>query len=241
MNNKKPTLAFIKRQAKNLKRKNSITHTQALEIIAKDFGFSNWKHCQRSLNEQPAAEIPPIKEQIEVSFTDWLKKHQNRDTPLGDLAKDMLGDRSWPLYDTLEAYRSYLSSHRASIPAMQTLERVWKSYKAFLRRAKVPRPNIPAVRKPVVKNHDLRKIVSIKGVIPRHYNVRTVEKFEVGDKAWISWGGKKAIPVTIVDVDLRHYSVRTERPLTKAGSVHSLFLDEVRSTPELACINHVTL
>jgi hypothetical protein len=76
--------------------------------------------------------------------------------------------------------------------------------------------------------------------IPIHFRDRTAEKFVPGDKAWISWNGKKAIPVTITKVDDRHYTFRIERPLKKVGSVHFLFLDEVRSTPELACRNYVT-
>jgi hypothetical protein len=48
--NKNHTIEYIKRKAKNIKKEQNITHTQALEVIAKECGYSNWKHCQQSLN-----------------------------------------------------------------------------------------------------------------------------------------------------------------------------------------------
>ncbi|TKW61711.1 MAG: hypothetical protein DI628_03545 [Blastochloris viridis] len=86
-----------------------------------------------------------------------------------------------------------------------------------------------------------RKAIAVKGVTPLHYTKRTVETFVAGDKAWISWGGKKALPVTVTEVDDGYYSVQIEHPKKDAGNIHSLRLDEVRSTPELACLNCVTL
>jgi hypothetical protein len=96
------------------------------------------------------------------------------------------------------------------------------------------------ISKPLSKNQDFRRIAFVKNVIPLHYANRTVEKFSPGDKAWISWNGRKANPATILEVDDRHYTVRIERPLKSAGIGYSFFLDEVRSTPELACINRIT-
>ena len=67
---------------------------------------------------------------------------------------------------------------------------------------------------------------------------RILEEFKIGAEAWISFDGRKALPVIVIEVNGdRGYSVRRERP---PQSVHSLFRDEVRSTPELACINCVT-
>lgn len=87
---------------------------------------------------------------------------------------------------------------------------------------------------------DTRKIVFVKNVKPLHYSKRTIERFVPGDKAWVSWEGSKAIPVTILEVDERYYTFKTERPLKQNGNKYYLRFDEVRSTPELACINHVT-
>ncbi|MES2111241.1 MAG: YozE family protein [Bacteroidota bacterium] len=178
----------------------------------------------------------------EPSFTDWLTKHKNRDSPLGDLAnRHGFADRdgAWPSYNNLEAYQDYLKLNNPPLGAMSALERAWKTYETFLKRKRSPNSNKRATR-PVLKKHDPRTIVFVKNVTPLHYLKRTAEKFSVGDKAWVSWDGRKAIPVTILEVDERHYSFRTERPIKNAGSRYSLFLDEVRSTPELACINRVT-
>ena len=70
----------------------------------------------------------------ELTFTEWLKKHKNRDSPLGDLATDMLRDKTWPMYTTLDSYQAYLSSKNADLGAVQTLKSAWKTYKAFLAR-----------------------------------------------------------------------------------------------------------
>lgn len=90
------------------------------------------------------------------------------------------------------------------------------------------------------KEEDSREIVIVKNIKPIHFENRTIEKFDAKDKAWISWDGKKAIPVTVTEVTEHNYSIKIEKPLKDKGNEHFLFLDEVRSTPELACINCVT-
>ena len=86
-------------------------------------------------------------------------------------------------------------------------------------------------------------ITIVKGTRPLHFGDRVPEKLSVGMAAWVSFDGKKALPVTITAVDDRHYSVRIERSsrVSRAGNIHSVFLDEVRSTPVAACRNCVTL
>jgi len=190
---------------------------------------------------QALNELRPLVEP-EHSFADWLARQKNRDTPLGDLAsKRGFTDKShgWPIYDKLEAYQDYLKHNHPPLGATAALERAWKSYQAFLKRKQTANSTQQQAT-PGQKNHDMRKIVSIKNVTPLHYSKRTVESFITGDKAWISWDGKKAIPVTVTEVDERYYTFIVERPLKNAGNEHYLRLDEVRSTPELACINCVT-
>ncbi len=240
MKNKQHTLAYIKRQAKKLKKESSISHTEALEIISKLCGYSNWMHCYRSLNQQKTDEVKIVDESVELSFTNWLKRHSNRNSPLGDLAQDTIRDKTWPSYNSLNDYRFYLSARNASYAAVEALGRAWKSYRAYLRRKKVPNLNKRTTKKPAPKNYDQRKIVYVRDAAPVQLGKRTVEKFVPGDKAWISWDGQKAIPVTVTEVNDRHYSLKIERPIKKAGSSHFLYLDEVRSTPELACMNYVT-
>jgi hypothetical protein len=186
-------------------------------------------------------EVTPLAEP-KSNFADWLATHKNRDSPLGDLARKRgLSDSTgaWPSFDNLQEYVDYLTSHNPPLGATMALERAWKSYKAFLKRKHSQKVN-KSEASPTSKEHNPRTIKFVKNITPLHFRERTVESFAINDKAWISWDGKKAIPVTIVEVDERYYTFRIERPLKNAGNEHYLRLDEVRSTPELACINHVT-
>jgi len=176
------------------------------------------------------------------NFADWLAKQKNRDSALGDLAnKRGFADRTgtWPSYDNIESYKNYLMLNDPPLGATNALERAWKTYQAFLKRKCSPNPQKRAVRS-AVKKHDPRKIVFVNDAKPLHYSKRTIENFVAGDKAWISWEGRKAIPVTVLEVDEFGYEFRIERPLKKAGDKHAVRFDEVRSTPELACINYIT-
>ena len=176
------------------------------------------------------------------TFLGWLKKHKNRDSPLGDLAnKPGFADKSqpWPSYDSIEDYQNYLLENHPPLGAMEALNKAWKSYQAYLRKKGAPNP-IKKVKRSARDIHDPRKIAFVKNVKPLHYSKRTIENFVPGDKAWVSWEGSKAIPVTVLEADDKYYTLRIERPLKKTGDEHYVRLDEVRSTPELACINHVT-
>lgn len=231
------TINFYKLQAKRVKRELSIKHIDALNFVAQNYGFSNWIDCQRSISSiaEPSANTT-----VPLNFTSWLCKQINRDSPLGDLARDMQKDSRWPLYDDLESYNKYFNSRGVSKNVFISLKNAWKSYNANLKRNLLPKKEKKDL-KPSTRNSDPRRITIVKNIKPVHFDKRTSEKFKVGDKAWISWNGRKALPVTITDVTDRNYSFNIERPLKNKGDNHFLFLDEVRSTPELACINHVTL
>lgn len=230
------TINFYKLESKKLKRELGIRHTEALDITAKKYGFSNWTHCLRSFDAKPESSDNII---ANVTFTDWLSKQVNRDSPLGDLARDVKTDSTWPSFDSFEQYESYLRSKGAAREAMYALKNAWKSYNANLKRSLLPNKDKIVTKIPISKN-DIRKIVFVKNVIPLHYSKRIPEKFNVGDEAWISNDGRKAIPVIITEVDERYYSFRVERPLKNAGDEYYYRLDEVRSTPELACLNRKT-
>lgn len=235
------TLANFKSKAKKLKIELNISHIAALEILAKQSGFSNWIHCQRSLSTQSNIVIPSIEQISELSFNDWLKRHKNRDSPLGDLSKQMLANSTWPSYNSLDEYLEYFMTQHFRRGASQAIEDAWKSYKRYIK-TKNSQKNKEIIRRKSASKFDLiPKISYQKNITPLHISKRDIEKFNVGDSAWISWDGRKAIPVKIAEVDDNGYSVKIERPINKAGNIHSLFLDEVRSTPELACLNRVTL
>ncbi|RZJ92302.1 MAG: hypothetical protein EOO20_02300 [Chryseobacterium sp.] len=240
MNTQKYTLENIKKQARKQKKQLGITHTEALELVSKNLGYASWIHCQRSINSGRIIPENEPTEIIQLNFNEWLKKHRNRDSPLGDLSQEMLKNSGWPLYKTLKEYQGYLLTLPLPRGASEAMLRAWKSYRAYLRRSKAPKSDKPRDAKPGVLRHDSRKVVLVKNAKPVHINKRTIEIFKACDLAWISWDGRKATPVTVLEADDRNYSLRIERPLKKSGTVHSLFLDEVRSTPELACANHVT-
>jgi hypothetical protein len=185
------------------------------------------------------AEIPL---KFELGFAEWLAKHKNRNSPLGDLAIKRgftVKGEGWPSYDNVEAYKDHLNIGDQPRGTTATLERAWKTYESFLKRKRSAIPE-KQVAKPALKKSTSRNIVFVKNVKPLHYTKRTVENFLPGDPAWISWDARKAIPVTVTEVDERYYTFTVERPLKNAGNEHYLRLDEVRSTPELACINCVT-
>lgn len=241
MNTQKYTLENIKNQANKLKKQLGLTHTESLNLVARNLGYANWIHCQRSINAQPSVAESQPDQIILLNFNEWLKKHKNRNSPLGDLSQEMLQNSDWPLHNNLEGYQSYLLTLILPRGASEALQRAWKSYQAYLGRSIALKSDKPRVTKPKLKMHDPRKVVVVRDATPVHINKRTVEQFNPGDLAWISWDGRKAIPVTVLKSSDSNYSLRIERPLRKSGNVHSLFLDEVRSTPELACANYVTL
>lgn len=241
MNTQKYTLRNFKSKAKKLKKELNITHIAALELLSKQSGFSNWIHCQRFLSTQTNIVIPSVELIHELSFSDWLKRHKNRDSPLGDLSKEMLDNSTWPSYNSLEEYLEYFLTQHFRRGASQTLEAAWKSYKRYIKTKTDLKNKETIVNKTPSKFEMIPKISFQKNISPLHFSDRDVEKFKIGDSAWISWDGRKAIPVKIVEVHANGYLVNIQRPIKKAGNIHSLFLDEVRSTPTLACMNKVTL
>lgn len=240
MEKKNHTLKYIKRQAKKLKKEQGIPHTQALEIVSKSHGYSNWMHYQRSFGQDSESKIKATENEQQPSFTEWLKKHTKRNSPLGDLACDVANDPDWPHSNKKGDFLDYFSFIGASAGAREALNRGWKSYNAYLRNLTSPKIRKPKKEMLKPSNFDARKIEFVKNIKPIPFPDRSIEKFNIGDKAWISWNGSKAIPVTIVEILDEHYKVRIERPQKKAGQESTLFLDEVRSSPKLACLNNVT-
>jgi hypothetical protein len=219
----------------------NISHTEALEYLSRQAGYSNWIHCQRELNNKLVEEVKPAIIPEQITFTEWLTKHKKRDSPLGDTASDMLRDAQCPAhYSAREQFLGYLEFKCARFEVIRILKEAWNNYLLYLKR----KANPDLIKKPAAKKvqeqTDTRRVVYVKNVIPIHYSKRKAEKFIVGDKAWISWDGSKAHPVTIFEVDERHYTFRIERPLKDSKGTRFLFLDEVRSTAELACLNRVT-
>lgn len=95
------------------------------------------------------------------------------------------------------------------------------------------------------KDQKMRKVAKVRGIKPLHFLQRTAEDIKVGAEAWVSLDGETALPARVIGKDDRHYEVQFECTSSRfsvyRGCKSSLFLDEVRSTPLLACINMVTM
>ncbi|MFJ2232180.1 YozE family protein [Streptomyces halstedii] len=67
------------------------------------------------------------------SFTSWLKTHTDQRNAIGDLARDVSADPTWPSRRGRQGQRDYLEEERGAIPAaIQTLDRAWDRYEAYL-------------------------------------------------------------------------------------------------------------
>ncbi|HEY8875983.1 MAG TPA: YozE family protein [Roseateles sp.] len=66
-------------------------------------------------------------------FHKWLDTQRNRDTPVGDLASDILRDKKFPVgASTKEELDGYLGGHRSHV--QEALNQAWKSFQARQRR-----------------------------------------------------------------------------------------------------------
>jgi hypothetical protein len=73
-----------------------------------------------------------------ITFEAWLTKQGKRNTPVGDLARDVSRDTGWPAGAGIQQYRAHMQHRPASDLAKAALEKAWKSYKAYVRRSEVP-------------------------------------------------------------------------------------------------------
>jgi len=68
-----------------------------------------------------------------MTFKEWVLRHTGKDSPLGDLARDVSGDRSFPEENTREAILVHLKGPtiNACPEAVETFKRAWISYRAY--------------------------------------------------------------------------------------------------------------
>jgi hypothetical protein len=63
------------------------------------------------------------------SFRRWLKQFTGEQSAIGDLARDVLADPSWPWGPgSLARYETHLDEAGASAAAVDTLRKAWKRY-----------------------------------------------------------------------------------------------------------------
>jgi YozE SAM-like fold len=68
------------------------------------------------------------------TFTEWLARREKRDSPIGDLARDMKSDRCWPVdVDSLEGVLGHLFTHRACSEAEETARSAWRQYRKSIK------------------------------------------------------------------------------------------------------------
>lgn len=70
-----------------------------------------------------------------MTFYEWLSKHTNRNSPLGDLARDVQVDtKCRTLENTKVCWVNHLESMRACKEAVSTLKKAWTTYRRALKR-----------------------------------------------------------------------------------------------------------
>lgn len=72
-----------------------------------------------------------------ISFYEYSQRFINKNSPTGDLARDIRDDGIFPeLNNTRKEIKSYLTAHNACDGALRAFETMWHSYSAFLRRSR---------------------------------------------------------------------------------------------------------
>lgn len=66
-----------------------------------------------------------------MTFVDWLSRHVKRDSPLGDLARDVSRDKEFPISNSKEDIETHLHRKHACNEAVNTFRRAWSSYQAY--------------------------------------------------------------------------------------------------------------
>jgi len=70
---------------------------------------------------------------LRSSFSRWLMTRAGEPGPVGDLARDVRDDYSWPDVDSIDQLRDYLSAEGAINEAMDTLELAWSEFERWRR------------------------------------------------------------------------------------------------------------
>ncbi|GAA4439168.1 YozE family protein [Phytohabitans houttuyneae] len=64
-----------------------------------------------------------------ASFRDWLRTRKDENTPVGDLARDVFADGSWPRGPgSLRRYEQHLKGLGADPGAVEALREAWRQY-----------------------------------------------------------------------------------------------------------------
>lgn len=66
-----------------------------------------------------------------MTFNEWLSRHIKRDSPLGDLARDVSSDKEFPTSNSKEEIINHLHRLNACSDAVSTFKQAWKSYQQY--------------------------------------------------------------------------------------------------------------
>ena len=70
-----------------------------------------------------------------MKFSEWLKQFIGQQSAIGDLARDVLRDRTAPALNSRQEWRLHLDSRNACDGALDAFELAWKRYAAEVKRS----------------------------------------------------------------------------------------------------------
>jgi uncharacterized protein YozE (UPF0346 family) len=74
-----------------------------------------------------------------MTFKAWLTLQMKRDDPVGDFARDVLKDRTWPRTQDMVKLRRYIMMKRGAIEnTLSALERAYSEYQKQGERHRAP-------------------------------------------------------------------------------------------------------
>ncbi len=68
-----------------------------------------------------------------MTFKEWISRLESRNTPSGDLARDIKDDKTFPAENSREAILLYLESRHACDGALDAFKTTWASYQKYLK------------------------------------------------------------------------------------------------------------
>lgn len=63
-----------------------------------------------------------------MTFKSWIKKYKGQNSPIGDLANDIIIDKSFPSSASYDTILTYLESLNAFDGAIDAFKEAWKIY-----------------------------------------------------------------------------------------------------------------
>jgi uncharacterized protein YozE (UPF0346 family) len=134
----------LKREASKLKKQKLIPHVRALDEIAVAQGYRHWTDLLAHVGQESSEQVDPqasLPERVVGAasrssslFHNWLIAQDWRPDPVGEFARQVAADRSFPVAtDALDSLKQYLQARNARPAELESLEEAWEDFLAFLR------------------------------------------------------------------------------------------------------------